>query len=223
MVSLRSTLTSASILVALFSRVVLGDNPINPSFPYGSTKVRGVNLGGWLVLEVSDFSCLHSSPPSAVGTPHPAASESFGDSTDPRVAPTLSQSMNFGSRIRVSSRHFPSLGSRQASSTTLATRPLSTSTPSVSSRTGRPRSPSSRSTGTPGSPSKTSLTLRRLGGSRGRDSMQYNDIDASFTPVSTMSASLSATGPSRWALGSPTSPANCRISRRPSLGRGSTG
>jgi glucan 1,3-beta-glucosidase len=22
-------------------------------FPYGSTKVRGVNLGGWLVLEVS--------------------------------------------------------------------------------------------------------------------------------------------------------------------------
>jgi hypothetical protein len=22
-------------------------------FPYGSTKIRGVNLGGWLVLEVS--------------------------------------------------------------------------------------------------------------------------------------------------------------------------
>ncbi|TCD71174.1 exo-1,3-beta-glucanase [Steccherinum ochraceum] len=27
------------------------DNPINPGFPYGSQKVRGVNLGGWLVLE----------------------------------------------------------------------------------------------------------------------------------------------------------------------------
>lgn len=26
---------------------------INPGFPYGSEKVRGVNLGGWLVLEVS--------------------------------------------------------------------------------------------------------------------------------------------------------------------------
>jgi glucan 1,3-beta-glucosidase len=25
---------------------------INPGFPYGSQKVRGVNLGGWLVLEV---------------------------------------------------------------------------------------------------------------------------------------------------------------------------
>lgn len=28
-----------------------------PSFPYGSQKVRGVNLGGWLVLEVSS-TCL---------------------------------------------------------------------------------------------------------------------------------------------------------------------
>lgn len=25
-------------------------------FPYGTTKVRGVNLGGWLVLEVSNIS-----------------------------------------------------------------------------------------------------------------------------------------------------------------------
>ena len=23
---------------------------VNPGFPYGSEKVRGVNLGGWLVL-----------------------------------------------------------------------------------------------------------------------------------------------------------------------------
>ena len=27
------------------------DSAIDPSFPYGSEKVRGVNLGGWLVLE----------------------------------------------------------------------------------------------------------------------------------------------------------------------------
>ncbi|THU98415.1 exo-beta-1,3-glucanase [Dendrothele bispora CBS 962.96] len=31
--------------------LVLADDPINPGFPYGSQKVRGVNLGGWLVLE----------------------------------------------------------------------------------------------------------------------------------------------------------------------------
>lgn len=36
-----------------FAPTVRADNPINPGFPYGSTKVRGVNLGGWLVLEVS--------------------------------------------------------------------------------------------------------------------------------------------------------------------------
>lgn len=51
-----NTLTSfaAFALVALSSTVrVLADNPINAGFPYGSTKVRGVNLGGWLVLEVN--------------------------------------------------------------------------------------------------------------------------------------------------------------------------
>ncbi|KAE9390726.1 glycoside hydrolase family 5 protein [Gymnopus androsaceus JB14] len=31
--------------------LVLADNPISPGFPYGTEKVRGVNLGGWLVLE----------------------------------------------------------------------------------------------------------------------------------------------------------------------------
>ncbi|KAF7799222.1 hypothetical protein EIP86_010454 [Pleurotus ostreatoroseus] len=39
------------LAVGLLSQCVLGDNPINPGFPYGSQKVRGVNLGGWLVLE----------------------------------------------------------------------------------------------------------------------------------------------------------------------------
>ena len=30
---------------------VLADDPVQPGFPYGSVKVRGVNIGGWLVLE----------------------------------------------------------------------------------------------------------------------------------------------------------------------------
>ena len=36
---------------ALLAQVVHSDSPISPGFPYGSEKVRGVNLGGWLVLE----------------------------------------------------------------------------------------------------------------------------------------------------------------------------
>lgn len=44
----------AFTLVALIASSVLpsvADNPIKAGFPYGSQKVRGVNLGGWLVLE----------------------------------------------------------------------------------------------------------------------------------------------------------------------------
>ena len=33
-----------------------------PAFPYGSQRVRGVNLGGWLVLEVN-FPVLYLSNP----------------------------------------------------------------------------------------------------------------------------------------------------------------
>lgn len=44
---LRASLTALA-LVAFSSTA----SAINPGFPYGSTKVRGVNLGGWLVLEV---------------------------------------------------------------------------------------------------------------------------------------------------------------------------
>ncbi|KAL5494766.1 hypothetical protein ACEPAI_228 [Sanghuangporus weigelae] len=37
---------------SLFGRVpvVRADNPISPGFPYGTEKVRGVSLGGWLIL-----------------------------------------------------------------------------------------------------------------------------------------------------------------------------
>lgn len=35
----------------------------NPTFPYGREKVRGVNLGGWLVLEVRRLA-LHECFPS---------------------------------------------------------------------------------------------------------------------------------------------------------------
>lgn len=41
-----SALLVLSVLPTIFG--------IAPGFPYGSQKVRGVNLGGWLVLEVSN-------------------------------------------------------------------------------------------------------------------------------------------------------------------------
>ncbi|KAL5535974.1 hypothetical protein ACEPAF_4068 [Sanghuangporus sanghuang] len=53
----RSLLGSATTLLVLGACLlknaptVRADDPIAPGFPYGSQKVRGVNLGGWLVLE----------------------------------------------------------------------------------------------------------------------------------------------------------------------------
>ncbi|KAH8110603.1 exo-beta-1,3-glucanase [Phellopilus nigrolimitatus] len=41
----------ATALLTIVSHGVRADNAISPGFPYGSQKVRGVNLGGWLVLE----------------------------------------------------------------------------------------------------------------------------------------------------------------------------
>ncbi|KAI0094429.1 exo-beta-1,3-glucanase [Irpex rosettiformis] len=43
--------TLALVATSLLSHLVWADTPINPGFPYGSQTVRGVNLGGWLVLE----------------------------------------------------------------------------------------------------------------------------------------------------------------------------
>ncbi|KAF9070831.1 exo-beta-1,3-glucanase [Rhodocollybia butyracea] len=45
--------SSLRILASVFyaASLVVADNPISPGFPYGTEKVRGVNLGGWLVLE----------------------------------------------------------------------------------------------------------------------------------------------------------------------------
>ena len=40
-----AALASASFLLPSIAALTFG-------FPYGSQKVRGVNLGGWLVLEV---------------------------------------------------------------------------------------------------------------------------------------------------------------------------
>ena len=54
-------ISSALYLLPLFVRISRAEPSVdlsvnaasfNPSFPYGSEKVRGVNLGGWLVLEV---------------------------------------------------------------------------------------------------------------------------------------------------------------------------
>ena len=43
------------VVTALVSGLSLLDTTLALSygFPYGSQKIRGVNLGGWLVLEVS--------------------------------------------------------------------------------------------------------------------------------------------------------------------------
>lgn len=62
-VAKRSLVTS--IAFSLFSFVV----GLAPGFPYGSQKVRGVNIGGWLVLEVSKFNSnqqLAADPSSAL-------------------------------------------------------------------------------------------------------------------------------------------------------------
>lgn len=45
-------------LLATLSFAEISQRSFSPGFPYGSQPVRGVNLGGWLVLEV----CCHSSP-----------------------------------------------------------------------------------------------------------------------------------------------------------------
>lgn len=41
---------SALLLVTLLATLCV--HAFSPGFPYGSQPVRGVNLGGWLVLEV---------------------------------------------------------------------------------------------------------------------------------------------------------------------------
>lgn len=46
--SMRNAVASAVLGLALLPNALA----FSPSFPYGSQKVRGVNLGGWLVLEV---------------------------------------------------------------------------------------------------------------------------------------------------------------------------
>lgn len=51
--SLRFALTTVLFSLSLLPSA-LG---FQPGFPYGSTKVRGVNLGGWLVLEVCTRPC----------------------------------------------------------------------------------------------------------------------------------------------------------------------
>ena len=51
--SLARAISISVLTLGLFARGAPLDNPISPGFPYGSQKVRGVNLGGWLVLEVS--------------------------------------------------------------------------------------------------------------------------------------------------------------------------
>ena len=49
-------LSNASLkLLATVLVLAQAAQAITYSFPYGKQPVRGVNLGGWLLLEVSDF------------------------------------------------------------------------------------------------------------------------------------------------------------------------
>jgi hypothetical protein len=52
--SLRLVLAAALLGLSFLPSVY----PFTPGFPYGSKKVRGVNLGGWLVLEVCAYSIM---------------------------------------------------------------------------------------------------------------------------------------------------------------------
>ncbi|KAK7695059.1 hypothetical protein QCA50_002248 [Cerrena zonata] len=51
MLSFKRVSALSLLVLTVFTRGGLADDPISPGFPYGSQKVRGVNLGGWLVLE----------------------------------------------------------------------------------------------------------------------------------------------------------------------------
>jgi glucan 1,3-beta-glucosidase len=52
MIMFSSWLRAATLAIAALSTTsVIADSTVHPGFPYGSQKVRGVNLGGWLVLE----------------------------------------------------------------------------------------------------------------------------------------------------------------------------
>ena len=42
---LTALICSSTVLTSIYAT-------ISPSFPYQTEKIRGVNLGGWLVLEV---------------------------------------------------------------------------------------------------------------------------------------------------------------------------
>ena len=51
MVSLTRRLLASALIV--FYMIVPSVHPLNTGFPYETQKIRGVNLGGWLVLEAS--------------------------------------------------------------------------------------------------------------------------------------------------------------------------
>lgn len=54
----------ALLLAALGLAAYHPAQAITPGFPYGTQKVRGVNLGGWLVLEVREVGCVNIRPSS---------------------------------------------------------------------------------------------------------------------------------------------------------------
>ena len=59
MVALIRSIAFAALNLSLIPSICA----LNFGFPYGSQKVRGVNLGGWLVLEVRRFTSEYPSRP----------------------------------------------------------------------------------------------------------------------------------------------------------------
>ena len=56
---LTATMYSSLALLAL---ILPAAQTFSPGFPYGSQKIRGVNLGGWLVLEVRNCRFTSNDP-----------------------------------------------------------------------------------------------------------------------------------------------------------------
>lgn len=135
-------LLSACTFALAVSRTV---RAITPGFAYGSEKVRGVNLGGWLVLCVFFFQhfmpCPRADRVALVSVRYfNRALSILSAPADWKGGPTSSH------------------GLPHPSSKRLATPPSSTSGRSVNIRTTVPLKQLSRTTGIPGSLSRTSST-----------------------------------------------------------------
>jgi len=75
MVSLTRRLLASAFIA--FSAIVPTVHPLNTGFPYETQKVRGVNLGGWLVLEASSRPLAHIVMTGSITTRLSAMAQAF--------------------------------------------------------------------------------------------------------------------------------------------------